>query len=989
MFMSGFSRRNVFKSIVLYLCVSALFILPISTILTSLPAFAAGYFDSLSTQEKYKFYVYARALDTCFVRAGSKAPNSNVEELKKGKIFNNVGDGAYVGTFPGFTGYNNSGGYFDCNSAELMSTAVSQFNIQPQGRSSAVEVLLCKIGYRRGTNYTLSEDECINGSGAFGKKKKSAGGKDDRQDDVNIYSKGKIFEVLTNLSGYKNGIENSDPSIKYLVSRSMIKGCVKDDNPQPQRHSSKDWEIPNIDGNGNATNSYYLPGDGQGYNVGGSNNREWPQNHYDANISEWQCMNIYRRLVESAPKYQEALKQSAADTACVGLADEDLKAACKRGINHKDDPEYCKTRYKGNDKAIDACKQGQSAKIETPSEGDGGEEQEKNSCSIDGMGWLICPLMTFMGGIADASYSVISQFLNIRPAIFDEGSDAVGAKQAWSFFRDIANVIFVLLFLWVIFSQVSSVGISNYGIKKILPKLIVGAILVNLSFYICQLAVDLSNILGFTLKEALEGAVSGVGGSSSNSAIASGLGAAVAGILVLTGTVLFAALAVSIPTLLSLMLVLLVVLVILIVRQAAIVLLISIAPLAFAAWLLPNTESLFKKWVSMFRGLLMVFPIISLLYGAGKLAGAILMTTATSDPNDTAITMQFAGLAASILPLGATPFVLQSSLNSLGNIGAKIGRMGANAHSRFAGNAKGAAKGRVDNSVIGDTKRKYSDFMNRKRASRRTGKFATWRDNSPLGQFMGWDKGGARARATVAKAFESDVENASTMLQGMTSDKIADIANGTTVESKAMRAAAIDHTMANGSFKERMDVLSSLKGTDTSIKQRAIKAAYAKKDNNIIGNGLGDAILEDKVENMQDLSNMAVNNAASGNLQAEHLVQNGAATKWLSDAITNSGSQQAKDAFIKAGEVAISNPNTAKNINQAISEALSAHGVVAHNTPQNTSFSNSQQNSQSSNSQQSPQNNQQNNSSSGEKIIIATSQEDVRKALEDSRRRGN
>lgn len=977
MFMSGFGRRNVFKSIVLYLCVSALFILPISTLLTSLPAFAAGYFDNLNTQGKYKFYVYARALDTCFVRAGSKAPNSNVEELKKGKIFNNVGDGAYVGTFPGFTGYNNSGGYFDCNSAELMSTAVSQFNIQPQGRSSAVEVLLCKIGYRRGINYTLSEDECINGSGAFGKKKKSTGGKDDRQDDVNIYSKGKIFEVLTNLSGYKNGIENSDPSIKYLVSRSMIRGCIKDDNPQPRRHNSKDWEIQDVDSNGNLTNSYYLPGDGQGYNVGGSNNREWPQNHYDANISEWQCMNIYRRLVESAPKYQEALRQSATDTACVGLADEDLKDACKRGINHKDDPKYCETRYKGNDKAIGACKQGQSAKIETPSEGDGGGEEEKNSCGIDGMGWLICPLMTFMGGIADASYSVISQFLNIKPAIFDERSDAVGAKQAWSFFRDIANVIFVLLFLWVIFSQVSSIGISNYGIKKILPKLIVGAVLVNLSFYICQLAVDLSNILGFTLKEALEGAVSGVGGSSSNSAIASGLGAAVAGILVLTGTVLFAALAVSIPTLLSLMLVLLVVLVILIVRQAAIVLLISIAPLAFAAWLLPNTESLFKKWVSMFRGLLMVFPIISLLYGAGKLAGAILMTTATSDPNDTAITMQFAGLAASILPLGATPFVLQSSLNSLGNIGAKIGRMGANAHSRFAGNIKGAAKGRVDNSVIGDTKRKYSDFMNRKRASRRTGKFATWRDNSPLGQFMGWDKGGARARATVAKAFESDVENASTMLQGMTSDKIAKIANGTTVESKAMRAAAIDHTMANGSFKERMDVLSSLKGTDNSIKQRAIKAAYAKKDNNILGNGFGDAILNDEVGSMQDLSNMAVNNAASGNLQAEHLVQNGAATKWLSDAITNSGNQQAKDAFRKAGEVAISNPNTAKNINQAISEAFSAHGVVAGNTSQNTSPSSSQQNSQGNNSQQSPQNNQQSNSSSGGIILPTT--EDINK----------
>ena len=375
-------------------------------------------------------------------------------------------------------------------------------------------------------------------------------------------------------------------------------------------------------------------------------------------------------------------------------------------------------------------------------------DEAKNSCGIGGMGWLICPLMTFMGGIADASYSVISQFLNINPAVFGEGSDAVGAKQAWNFFRDIANVIFVLLFLWVIFSQVSSIGISNYGIKKVLPKLIVGAVLVNLSFYICQLAVDLSNILGFTLKEALEGAVSGVGGSSSNSAIVSGLGTAVAGILVLTGTVLFAALAVSIPTLLSLMLVLLVVLVILIVRQAAIVLLISIAPLAFAAWLLPNTESLFKKWVSMFRGLLMVFPIISLLYGAGKLAGAILMTTATSDPNDTAITMQFAGLAASILPLGATPFVIKSSLNSLGSIGAKIGGLSSV--------ATGSLKNSVMNkSRISDAKNAWKSRSAKKLAERRSGNTKWGRTASNLRGSSSWLKKGVGVAMNPAAALDN------------------------------------------------------------------------------------------------------------------------------------------------------------------------------------------------------------------------------------------
>ena len=205
----------------------------------------------------------------------------------------------------------------------------------------------------------------------------------------------------------------------------------------------------------------------------------------------------------------------------------------------------------------------------------------------------------------------------------------------------------------------------------------------------------------------------------------------------------------------------------------------------------------------------------------------------------------------------------------------------------------------------------------------RAGDFRTKIDNGKVGRFMGWDKGGARARATVAKAFESDVEDASTMLQGMTSDDIVKIANGTnTTASKAMRAAAIDHTMANGSFEERMEVLSSLKGIDTSIKQRAIKGSFAKGDNNIIGNKFGNDILQDKVENMTDLKNMAIDNAAGGNLQAEHLVQNAAGTEWLVDASmkaedkkTNKNATSAISNIKSMALKARLNPNTAKNIN--------------------------------------------------------------------------
>ena len=589
-------------------------------------------------------------------------------------------------------------------------------------------------------------------------------------------------------------------------------------------------------------------------------------------------------------------------------------------------------------KEMDAKAQEAENALNKPEESD----EEKNSCGVDGVGWLVCPLMSFAGSLGDASYSAISQFLSIDPGILKNDSTSGGLKQAWDFFRDIANATFALIFLWVIFSQISNVGISNYGIKRILPRLIIGALLVNLSFYLCQLAVDLSNILGFSLKGVLEGAASGI--DTQSAATGSFNNLFVIG-LALTGIGLFIFLAVSIPTILSLLLVLLVVLVILIVRQSAIILLIAISPLAFAAWLLPNTENMFKKWMSVFRGLLIVFPVISLLYGAGKLAGAVLAASATDDPNNPKETMQFAALAASILPLGATPFVIKSSLSSLGNIGAKLGGLSSMANKRLGG--------AIGTSRLNDLKKGWQKSSAKRQANRRSGN--TWLgrgadtlrgsnsrlargagimlnprralDNSWLGRATGLSEGAARSQAISDELFENEVKGQALALRGMTSSEIATIAStGKTSAgkkvSRSMYAAAIDQTMSNGGFSDRANVLSSLAGKDAVIKNRAIKAAFAKGDNNILGNGFGDAILEDRIKNMTDLENMAINNAADGNLQSEHLVQNAAGTEWLVDASmsaasagTNSKSAAAvlniKSTAIKAR----SNPNTAKNIN--------------------------------------------------------------------------
>lgn len=945
------------KKPIIILCAFALFILPITNILLAHPALATkdpSKFSNLKENDQYKFFTYASAMAQCFSQPTIRV-HQDVDDqmLHDNVVFANwENTWVYVGTYPGVKGFN--GGGINCTDKGFQQEAFNTFGISPNE-------LLCYMGYPKnglkGKNDSNAKHEyCVNlgSTNDFtynGVPERGTGSEN-------------FLNALTALTGYDRNVAEKNAYIKYRKYSDWIKGCV---DGEATNKSDNTWKVSVVNTDAKKVDTIYKPKGKTEYMYGSSIYSTKP---------EFSCKSIESELAIAAKKYLHVLKTNAVDTACAGLADEKLKA-CKDGANHKSDTAYCGKTYDGDEEKINACKQGQSAKIEAPAEGDG--EEEKNSCGIDGIGWLVCPVMNFVASLNDAAYSAISGFLDIKPAILGDNSNTSGAKQGWNFFRNIANAIFAVIFLWIIFSQISNVGVSNYGIKKILPRLIIGALLVNLSYYLCQIFVDLSNILGHTLKDALESGAGGVGTGSE----ATGWGSAIAATIVgVGGVVAFAALAVGIPTLVAGFFAIMTVFIILVVRQAGIILLVAISPVAFAAWLLPNTEDLFKKWMKMFRGLLLVFPIISLLYGAGKLAGAILISSATVDPNNPDETMQLVALAATTMPLIATPFVLQNSLSSLGSIGAKIGRMSAGAHSRLAGNVKSTAKGRVDNSVIGDTKRKYLDFMDRKRASMRASDRRAKIDNSKFGRFMGWDKGGARARATVNKAFESDVENASTMLQGMTSSEIAAIAKtGKTSDGKevsqSMYAATIDHTMANGSFTERMDVLSSLKGKDASIKQRAIKAAYAKKDNNILGNGFGDAILNDEVGSMQDLSNMAVNNAASGNLQAEHLVQNGAATKWLSDAITTSGSQQAKDAFIKAGEVAISNPNTAKNINQAISEALNAHGVVAHNTPQNTSSYNSQQNSQGSSPQQSPQNNQQSNSSSGG--IIIPSNEDINK----------
>ena len=344
---------------------------------------------------------------------------------------------------------------------------------------------------------------------------------------------------------------------------------------------------------------------------------------------------------------------------------------------------------------------------------DDDENDENEACyaGAGAMGWLLCPAIMSLEGLMDQVYSFVEEhFLKIRSdSIFNGAGSGQfrtnGVHEAWSKLQAIANIVFIIFFIIVLFSQITGVGISNYGIKKMLPKLIVTAVLINLSYIICAVLVDLSNVLGVGLRGLLE---SGLGIQAAQGA---GAGATVSGFLVagsITLTTIIIAVCINPGLVVTLLLFLgsaaiavLFLWLILVVREVVVILGIVLSPVAFACSALPNTESLFKKWMKIMQAMLLLYPLCSLVVGGGQFAGRILASVGQSNA-ELGWTFNLAAMVAQVVPFFFIPSLLKGTLAGLGTLGAKLtqGQRALNANTM----------GRIRNSD------RYKDFQMRSRA---------------------------------------------------------------------------------------------------------------------------------------------------------------------------------------------------------------------------------------------------------------------------------
>lgn len=307
-------------------------------------------------------------------------------------------------------------------------------------------------------------------------------------------------------------------------------------------------------------------------------------------------------------------------------------------------------------------------------------EEEGSSCKIDGIGWIVCPVLIFIGNIVDQVYIVVAGLLTVPPIL--ASSSGTPLFNAWNMGRNFANVAFVIAFLIIVYSQITGMGLNNYGIKKLLPKIIVAAILVNVSYWICAIAVDISNIVGASIKGLFDGIISGLQKEDAyvvNAEPSAGawVGATMV-ILAAGGALLLAGVTVLAPLAVAALIAVITVVVVLVARQAIIILLIVLAPLAFVAFLLPNTQKWFDRWKDSFLAMLLMFPMIGLLFGASQLASYVLASSAGGqvgtdggnlDLKDINMAMiQLASLGVAVIPLVLAPFIVKISSGMLGQI---------------------------------------------------------------------------------------------------------------------------------------------------------------------------------------------------------------------------------------------------------------------------------------------------------------------------------
>jgi hypothetical protein len=375
---------------------------------------------------------------------------------------------------------------------------------------------------------------------------------------------------------------------------------------------------------------------------------------------------------------------------------------------------------------------------EAPGEVSGYDDKETSSCESSS-GFLApigCGIINGLAATSDGIFnSFIVPFLQVSPINLDNPNDPT--IKAWSNIRNIANVLLLLALAGAVVGR--AVGGDTYAIKKMVPRLLIAAVLLNVSIYLVAGLVDIFNILGHAIGDLIVEPFKNGGKLEyklSFGATATTLAALVAfafAVVAFKGPFLmFLFVFVLLPVLLAF----LAVFITLLIRQALILLLVLVSPVAFVLYALPNTEEYFKKWWELLVKSLLVYPIMVALFALSQVL-ALLLTQANATSGPRAALAGIAAMIAVVIPLFAVPYAFKIAGGAIGGFATALAAYQQRVHEGILGNPNLGHS--LQNRVRRDLGNRVVDYRANKikTLDRRSAVFQSRRGTRSIGRAVG------------------------------------------------------------------------------------------------------------------------------------------------------------------------------------------------------------------------------------------------------------
>jgi hypothetical protein len=328
-------------------------------------------------------------------------------------------------------------------------------------------------------------------------------------------------------------------------------------------------------------------------------------------------------------------------------SDEDAKKACKDyapggskhnnthfqqcldgyadGLAGKSKDEACGgSKYTDGSDSQDACLVGFNAAAGT------NEDDDESVClsnSHTSLEWIVCPLITALSKGANELNNKIMDQLNFETDKFlpDDG----GVHKAWNVIKVLVSSLLIILLLVMVISQAVGSGVFEaYTVRKVLPRLVLAVVFMQLSWEICIFFVHIANDLGNGLARIIAAPFGGQDKLQLAALLQSlGTGAVVGTEIALTGVLVSSVFLTPLlgPGVLlvgfSIFMAVAVALASILIRNIVIIFCVMLAPLAILLWVMPNQglQRYWKMWSENFSKALLLFPLMVGIIYAGRI----------------------------------------------------------------------------------------------------------------------------------------------------------------------------------------------------------------------------------------------------------------------------------------------------------------------------------------------------------------------------------